>query len=40
MSNTLNFIKDAVLWQADFVEAHPWLSLGAIWGLVVLVITF
>lgn len=38
MSKTLNFIKDAVLWQVDIVDGHPWLSLGAIWLLAVLTI--
>jgi hypothetical protein len=40
MSKAINIIKHSFVWQADFVEAHPWLSVGAIWILAVLAIAF
>jgi hypothetical protein len=40
MSKAINVIKDSFLWQVDFVEGHPWLSIGAIWVLAVLAIAF
>jgi hypothetical protein len=40
MSKAINIIKHAFAWQADFAEAHPCLSVGAIWILAVLAIAF
>jgi hypothetical protein len=40
MSKTINVIKDSFVWQADFVEGHPWLCLALIWALGILALAF
>jgi hypothetical protein len=40
MSKIINVIKDSFVWQADFVEDHPWLCLTLIWALGILALAF
>jgi ElaB/YqjD/DUF883 family membrane-anchored ribosome-binding protein len=38
MSNVINFIKDKLIWAADWVEDHPWWSLAIMAAAVVVAI--
>jgi ElaB/YqjD/DUF883 family membrane-anchored ribosome-binding protein len=38
MSSAINFIKDKLIWAADWVEDHPWWSLTIMGALGVLVL--
>ena len=40
MSKAITTIKDFFIRQADLVEGHPRLSVGAIWVLAILAIAF
>ena len=40
MSKAINFVKDAFIWQADFVQVHPWTSVALIWALALSALVF
>lgn len=38
MSKAINFIKDNLIWAADWVEDHPWWSLTIMGGMAFVVL--
>jgi ElaB/YqjD/DUF883 family membrane-anchored ribosome-binding protein len=37
---SINYVKDTLIWAADWVEDHPWITLGIMLALTVLVVLF
>jgi hypothetical protein len=40
MSKTSTVIKASFVWQADFVERHPWVGVALIWVLGIVALAF
>ncbi len=40
VSKALNIIKDSFVWQADFVQAHPWTTIAMVWALTFVALVF
>jgi ElaB/YqjD/DUF883 family membrane-anchored ribosome-binding protein len=40
LSTAINYVKDTLIWAADWVEDHPWITLGIMLALTVLVVLF
>ena len=40
VTKAVNFIKDAFVWQADFVESYNWTTVAIIWALAAAVVIF